>query len=168
MQLAQSVGRFEGHYGYPNDPAWTGSNNWGAIQEPHPTPDNSFEHKDHSANGTPYTGHFRKYATPEAGAKDLLHELYRRAEVRSVLNSGSTVALANAMHKTGYFESSPVSYARNLLRNAIEIARNLGEPLAVDAGGSPASTTGLARKKQSGALAALPVLVAFLLLSKED
>src|SRR5512144_3076916 len=77
LQLAQAVGRFEGHHGYPSgDPAWSGSHNWGAIQEPHPTADNSFEHKDHRADGTEYVGHFAKYPSPEAGAKALLRELY--------------------------------------------------------------------------------------------
>jgi hypothetical protein len=133
----QAIGRHESHYGWPSaekDPAWQGSHNWGAIQVAKPTADNSFAHIDHDAHGKEYIGYFRKYPTDEAGASDLLRELYRRPEVRAVIDSGSATSVANAMRLSGYFEAPASGYAAAIARNAQAIANSLKEPLVVFSG----------------------------------
>lgn len=133
LQMIQAVGRFEGHYGHADDPAWAGSNNWGAIQCLHGPPcgNDCFEHKDTHADGTAYVACFRKYPSAIDGAKGLVHELLRRKAVADVINTGSATAVANAMRATGYFEAPAANYAKNLYRNAQAIATALGEKLVV-------------------------------------
>jgi hypothetical protein len=133
LQIVQAVGRFEGGYGHANDPAWAGSNNWGAIQCGHGPPCgvDCFEHADTHADGTPYTTCFRRYPSAIDGARGLVHELLRRPAVAGVIDSGNATAVANAMHASKYFEATASSYAKNLFRNAQAIALALGEPLAV-------------------------------------
>lgn len=132
LQAVQAVARLESAYGYPEgDSAWSGSHNWGAVQEPSPTVDNSFEHFDRDAKGNVYVGHFKRYPTDETGASDFLHELVRRPSVVQVLGSGLATAIATAMHDTHYFEAKPADYARAIVRNATAIAKNLHEPIYV-------------------------------------
>ncbi len=119
-----------------------GSNNWGANQTSASDPD-SFRNLDHHANGQPYQGHFKKYATPEAGASGFVFVLTdngptrNRASVAAVLDNPdsngnlSADAIAEAMHTTGYFELRTDLYAGNIARNAAKIAAALGEPQRV-------------------------------------
>ncbi len=140
LQAVQAVGRLEGRYGYPQDPQWQGSHNWGAIQAPHGDDSNSFEHKDTHADGTVYVARFRKYPTDEDGASDLIRELYRRGPVAAILIEPgpiSAAAMAKAMHDTGYFELAPEKYAQRIFSNAQAIAKSLGEPLEVTGPGTP-------------------------------
>lgn len=128
LQAVQAIGRLESNYGYPEgDSEWSASHNWGAVQEPHPTAENSFEHFDRNAAGQVYVGHFKRYPTDEAGASDFLHELVRRPSVLAVLGSGSATAIATAMHDTHYFEAKPTDYANAIVRNAAAIAKSLKE-----------------------------------------
>lgn len=145
LQAVQAIGRFEGRYGYPSadrDPAWQGSHNWGAVQEGHPTPENSFEHTDHRADGSTYVGHFKRYASDQAGARDLLHEIWRRPGVRAALPTGSASAIAQAMSKSGYFEAGADKYASAIARHARAIAQSIGEPVRVTLGGTGSSEDG--------------------------
>jgi hypothetical protein len=134
LQAVQAVGRLEGRYGYPNDPQWKDSHNWGAIQAPHGTDADSFEHRDTHADGTVYIARFRKYATDEEGARDLIRELYRRAPVAAVLSGPTPIAstaVAKAMHDTHYFELKPELYAKRIYDNAKAIATAMGESLEI-------------------------------------
>jgi hypothetical protein len=138
LQAVQAVGRHEGFYGFASSPPqWAGSNNWGAIQAPRGADDStSFEAGDTHPDGTAYTARFKRYPTPEAGALDLVRELYRRPTVRAAARAGDLSAMALAMRQTGYHESPPARYAAALDRNARAIAGALGEQLAARPGGA--------------------------------
>lgn len=134
LQAVQAVGRHEGFYGYAQRPlGWYGSNNWGAVHCSNPPPcgDDCFEARDSHADGSVYVACFKAYATPEAGALDLITNLYRRPAVRAVIRSGDLLQLATAMRRTGYHETKPEVYGKALARNATALASSLGEPLAV-------------------------------------
>lgn len=154
LQIVGAVGRFEGVYGT----AWGGANNWGAIQCPHGPPcgNDCVEAQDTHAGGEAYQWCFKRYATPDDGAYDLLREMYRRKGVHDAARTGDARAVALAMYRTRYFEGhcahpenralcEPEAvgyYTKAILRNAGEIARNLKEPLAVRDGSSASSRTG--------------------------
>lgn len=127
-----------------------GSNNWGAIQCGHSTTPGGdcgagcFPNIDHHADGTPYQGCFKVYATPEEGAAGFVYVMtdngpgvHNRASVEAALEATdangavSADAIAQAMHDTGYFEASVDSYAQGIARHAAQIAQALGEPLVV-------------------------------------
>lgn len=134
LQAVQAVGRFEGFYGDATKPeGWAGSNNWGAIQCGHPPPcgDDCFEAGDHHANGTPYVTCFRRYASPDDGARALVNELWRRPSVRAALPTGDLTLVARTMRNTGYHETAVGRYAGGLYRNAQALASGIGEALSV-------------------------------------
>lgn len=117
-RLAQAVALHESGYGSGwsrSCPEAAGSHNWGAIQG---SP--GVICSDTHADGTPYTAPYRVYASDEAGAAGLWHELWRRAPVRRVLMDDAldVSGLARAMHQTGYFEATERSYTK-ALRNAL-------------------------------------------------
>lgn len=158
LQAVQSIARLESGGGYgvsgTSDPAWQGSNNWGAVKcagSPRPPcPEGCFEHPDTDANGQVGIYCFRTYGTPEEGAAAFAHELYRRPKVAQVIASGSAVAIANAMHFDGRSIGQPApymalpapAYARLIADRAKVIAKALGEPLYVTLS-SPSSSAGL-------------------------
>ena len=113
LHTATMVARHESGYGTGWKGEMVGSNNWGAIQASTPpcTPGvsapNVDTHPNADGTSTPYTSCFKVYATPEAGAADLLHVLFvvnKRQSVRNAANTGSIYAVAKAMHDTGYYE----------------------------------------------------------------
>lgn len=134
LQAVQAVGRLEGFYGMATKPAgWAGSNNWGAIQchNRPPCGADCFEAGDNDEHGNAYRACFRRYASPEAGALDLLHELMRRAGVPAALKTGNATAIAGAMRATGYFALAADAYAARIAGAAGAIASSLKEPLLV-------------------------------------
>jgi hypothetical protein len=140
LQAVQAIARHESGPGYGD--GMGNANNWGSIHctSGPPCGDGCIEHTDTNAAGEPYTTCFRRYETPEAGARDLLRELLRRPQVRSVLSSGNAGAIANAMRTTGYFEAPTPVYSAAIARNARAIASALGEPLIVSEMASEAGT----------------------------
>jgi hypothetical protein len=142
LQAVQAIARHESGAGYGD--GMGGANNWGSIHcvSGPPCGDDCVEHTDTNAKGEPYTTCFRRYATPEAGARDLIRELLRRPAVRAVLGTGEPVAIATAMRATGYFEAPIATYAAAILRNAKAIAKATGEPLLM--GHGPDELAGLA------------------------
>jgi hypothetical protein len=82
-----------------------GRNNWGAIQcksRPPCGPD-CFEWGDKHSDGTDYRWCYKRYATPEEGARDLADELIRRVGI-GVLGSRIPRTLAAAMYDSRYYE----------------------------------------------------------------
>lgn len=126
VQCVQAISLLECQYGN----AFGGSNNWGCIQcgQKPPCPPSCVEHGDSHADGSKYQACFRVYPTPLAGALDLLHELYRRPGVPEALRSGDTLAVAEAMRASGYFEAPAKKYALGIETRAKEIAGALHEP----------------------------------------
>lgn len=139
LQAVQAIARHESGPGYGD--GLGGANNWGSIHctSGPPCAETCVEHVDNDATGQPYATCFRKYATPEEGARDLLRELLRRAQVRAVLSSGNAGAIAHAMRQTAYFEAPVGVYATAIARNAKAVSLALGEPWLVTLGGSEAS-----------------------------
>jgi len=129
------------------------SNNWGAVQTRDQSPESSFLATDSSpklkkpANPKGYYNiRFKRHATPEIGAASYLRTLLtgQRATVRAAIRTGSAVAIAEAMHATGYFEGFEATvperirgYASRIAANAKEIASALNEPLMITMGVSP-------------------------------
>ncbi len=146
-QAILAIGYFEGKWGYPgDDPAWHGSNNWGAVKDAaasartgsppatDPEPDcgpTAFVHIDHDANGKAYWGCFRRYPTMREGARDLIRVLHRMPHAWASIDSGSATKLADAMHADRYFELAPGKYATGLYAAAKEVARLTGDRLVV-------------------------------------
>jgi hypothetical protein len=133
LQAVGAVGRFEGMYGS----AFGGANNWGAIQVGHGPPcgDDSVEVQDSHADGTKYQWCYRRYDSPEAGARDLLRTLYKRAGVPEAARAGDSTAMAAAMRASHYFEAPADRYGQAIARHAAAIAQGLSEPLMVGPGG---------------------------------
>lgn len=141
LQAVQAIARHESGPGYGD--GMGNANNWGSVHctTGPPCGEGCVEHADTDSQGQPYVTCFRRYATPEEGARDLLRELLRRPPVREVLSSGSANAIAHAMHRTRYFEMTPGLYGQAIARNAESIAKALGEPLIVTLAG-PAEASG--------------------------
>jgi hypothetical protein len=137
LQIAGAIARGEGYYGravyYDRGSPIRDTNNWGAVQalSRPPCPADAFEATDHHADGTEYQACFRRYATPEEGARDFVRNLAtgRRSSVAPLLRSGDVDAVARAMRVGGYFELAADKYADAIERNAAAIARALGEPI---------------------------------------
>lgn len=131
LQAVQAIARHESGPGYGD--GMGNANNWGSIHcaSGPPCGENCIEHTDTDSSGAPYTTCFRRYATAEEGAADLLRELLRRPPVRAVLASGNAGAIAGAMRATKYFEAPTEVYTAAIARNARAIASALGEPLIV-------------------------------------
>jgi hypothetical protein len=118
-QGVQSVASLETNYGKGQ-----GANNWGSI---HATDGNCTSGTDTDAKGRVYKTCFRNYASPHAGAVDLVRTMVR-SNVKGPLASGSASRVAKAMHKNHYFELAPSAYAERLEARAQAIAEALGEP----------------------------------------
>lgn len=151
LQAVQAIARLESGGGYgvagTSDPIWQGSNNWGAIKcsssgRP-PCPEGCFEHTDTDEHGQAGVYCFRKYETPEDGARGILRELLRRPAVRMALgNPSSATAIANAMKQPPAYMGLPAqAYARLIAQRASEVAKNVGEPVFVTLTG-PSSSSG--------------------------
>lgn len=159
IQLVQAVAKGEGGYGqasYRN--ALTGEsavlNNWGATQCPHGPPCGAdcFEVTDHHADGSPYQWCYHRFATPEEGAASylrILKKIVDRSELgfAGALSTRSVDSFVRSMKQGGYFELRLDLYQANVWKHVQEIARALGEPLAVQKeegsaiGESPFSTS---------------------------
>lgn len=149
LQAAQAIAHLESGAGYgaegTSDGLWAGTNNWGAIkcQGRPPCDENCFEHVDSDEHGQVGMYCFRKYATPDEGARGLLHELLRRPAVRTVINSGSAQAIANAMHQPpAYSTLGAAKYGPRIAERAATLSKRLGEPLYVTLSG-PSSADAL-------------------------
>lgn len=136
LHMALVVGREETHYGdnWTND--GVGSNNWGAVQDPHPTPGSSFPTVDHHADGTPYTGNYRIYPTPEAGFSDLANNVLH-PNVLAAATAGDGFGAIQAMHQNGYFELDPLKYAAAAAKNYAAFLAATGEPALLNFSPSP-------------------------------
>lgn len=151
LQAVQAIARLESGGGYgaagTSDPIWQGSNNWGAIKcassgRP-PCPEGCFEHTDSDEHGQAGIYCFRKFASPEDGARGILRELLRRPAVQRVMeNPSSATAIANAMKAPPAYMGLPAAaYARLIAQRAAQVAKNLGEPVFVTLTG-PSSSGG--------------------------
>lgn len=135
LQAVQAVAHLESSYGAT-------ANNWGSIQsgsEP-PCPDGTIELTDTHEDGTPYQWCYKAYPSPQAGAEDLVRELYRRKGVPSALRTGSGLDVAKAMRATGYFEAPANRYGAGITERARLIASALNEPFFL--GTSSSSSAG--------------------------
>ena len=148
-QAIMAIGRFERMYGLAKKPAaGIGQNNWGGIQcaSRGPCGPDCYPGGDKDAAGQGYDACFKRFATPEAGAKELIRQVTtRRPWVWDALRSGDLSLVAERMGKGGtvdgkwvgvYHESNPATYAGGLWRHANELAKALNENLAVRMGKS--------------------------------
>jgi hypothetical protein len=113
VQGVQAVAWHETNYGAGWRNAGVGSNNWGAIQCGRTPCDPASEffytdtHPDSSGGSTRYEICFCKYASPEAGARALVRQLYKRSSATlTAAKSGDLHAFAAAMHAAHYYEGS--------------------------------------------------------------
>lgn len=122
-QYALTVARGEGFYGlgWPQGQG-AGSNNWGAVQGVGDA--GSFDHIDHHADGTPYTGKFKKYSTREKGFLDMANILLK-PNVKAALAGGSLHDAVFAQHSNGYFELDPAKYLSAVEKNYAQLKVNV-------------------------------------------
>lgn len=154
IDLIQGVTRYETGYG----DKWSspsidctgaaGSNNWGAVKvagSPKASdvsqlkcPASSFACQDSDAAGVRWWYCFKSYATPDAGAADVVRILWNNKATKAYLLSGESdpAGFAKAMRKGGYFEQGEAAYAKNLTANVDPIRRELGRPVGTDIAGS--------------------------------
>lgn len=123
LQAVQAIAHLESFYG-------SKANNWGSIQSNQSPPcgPNAIELTDTHADGTPYQWCYRAYPTPQAGAEDLLAQLYRRKGVPQALKDGTGLEVAQAMRATGYFEAPADRYGKGITDRARLISEALKEP----------------------------------------
>jgi hypothetical protein len=168
MQALQAIGRQESNYGkaweksgaHNPDGKAVGSNNWGGVQKrpvsgvvstgnyPDNPPDcggDGFQHLDHNAKGQPYWGCYRRYPTPEAGAQDLVKQVYvshGRQKVLEAAATGDVVAFSSALRASGYFELALDKHIAATERSVAAIAKALNEPVALKRGGIKSGAMG--------------------------
>lgn len=165
IQYVVSVARGEGHYGtgwgHPSaktiaDSAVYGltgtegveSNNWGAVQGTGNA--GSFPHVDYHADGTPYKGTYKKYATPEDGFLDMAKVILGggkrgptgQAAIKDAIAQGNLRNAVYAQHANGYFELNPESYLSAVLRNYADITAGINWPKILAENGVTAAVAG--------------------------
>jgi hypothetical protein len=122
-QYVLTVARGEGFYGKGWKGEGVGSHNWGAVQGTGPA--GSFANIDHHADGSQYTGKFKKYNTDEEGFLDMARIILNGGkrgaegakEIQAALAKGSLRDAVFAQHRNGYFELAPEKYLQAVLRN---------------------------------------------------
>lgn len=124
-------------------------NNWGAVQAGPPPcdPAKAFEATDTRADGTPYQWCFARYATPGAGAAEMVRQMtVRRPTSWEAMKRGDIDAWAKAMREkdpvTGvglYFEQSVEGRAKGIEQRVRAIAAAFGEPVVATRGGPPSA-----------------------------
>jgi hypothetical protein len=131
VRLVLAVAGLESGYGVGFG---DGVNNWGAIQCGHGPPcgDTCIPWGDKHSDGTGYQYCFKKYASPAAGARDLVSLLARKVGP-GVLSTGNPDVLASAMYDAHYYEGygntreERVSgYAKGLKNRLAEVGSALG------------------------------------------
>jgi hypothetical protein len=143
-QTCLAIARHERNYGLSKTPAaGIGANNWGGVQCPGrgPCADGCYPGRDKDHEGEGYPACFKKYPTPEDGARHLIQLVtIRRPHVHAAMRVGNLLAVAHEMgtERTingklyrAYHQSKTSDYGSALWRHAQEIARALKEPLAV-------------------------------------
>jgi hypothetical protein len=139
IQYALAVARGESFYGKGWKGEGVGSKNWGAVQGSGPA--GSFSNKDHHADGTAYTGKFKRYQSDEQGFLDMARILLKQ-NVRDALARGSLRDAVFAQHSNRYFELAPEKYLQAVLRNYAALTNNTGwSALLSESGGSSAVAT---------------------------
>ena len=158
IQYVLTVARGEGGYGngwgHPSAKTLTesknfgitgyegiGSNNWGAVQGTGNA--GSFPHVDHDEKGSPYLGHFRKYATPEDGLKDIAVTILRggkrkaigAAEIKAAIAEGNLRKAVFAQHANGYFQLPPEQYLASVIKNYDALLNNVRWPKVLSENG---------------------------------
>ena len=152
IQAGQAVARGETFYGN----AWPGTNNWGAVQCaaadasgqcPVGTYPSTDTHPTSSGGAIPYAACFCTFSTAQAGAQKFLNTWLH--DVAGVLGSANTYDYALAMYQHHYYEGQGASvntrilnYSKKIYVNAQDIAKNLGEPLALQYGTKPGTKFG--------------------------
>lgn len=151
-----------------------GSHNWGAITcRRGPRGEclgECFHHDDHDAKGRVVHSCFRRYASDVDGARDLIRTMVTlRKPVAEVIDTGDALAIAKAMHATGYFVSTPEAYARAMMGHAQAMVKELGERLELRGGGGLARGELVTRAATAAAGAAAGMaLTAIALVMLED
>lgn len=173
LQIAGAQAHLESFYGlasYTNKQTGAKSgpiNNWGAIQggKP-PCGEGGFEASDTRADGTPYNWCYKRYPTPEDGARDFVRQItLRRPTAWNHMRRGDIDAYCDQLRhpKNGeplYFEAPAETYAAGLAQRVVNIAGTLGEPVAAKRGGpvdpqtalgvSPGGGDGLTARRAAG------------------
>ena len=154
-QYVLSVARGEGFYGrgwgHVDEKAASfglrgdegvGSNNWGAVQGAGSA--GSFPHIDYHADGSPYVGNYKRYATPAEGFNDMARIILNGGKrgsigasaIKSAINKGSLRNAVFAQHDNGYFELAPERYLAAVMKNYdILTVNNEWKKLLTETGG---------------------------------
>ena len=142
-QFAQSVALYESGYGsyrfynHVTDSYITETNNWGSVhcQVTPPCPPDCFEATDTHADGTKYLACFKRFTSPEEGAKFFIRTFYKnKPSILAAANSGSISNVAQAIHSSRYSEASPAKLESSLTIRLQEITKALGEPMPSSGG----------------------------------
>lgn len=151
-QLLQAMASLESSYGEGWKGHGVGSNNWGAVVakpgEPFFVSADSRPVGDRQAT---YETRFKKYATPAAGARDVVRVCYSYRGAEAAAAGGDALAFAKALFRprpgreVGYYaglamdppDRRPVRRAAGLVRQAIGIARQCGENVLAYGTGAP-------------------------------
>lgn len=146
LQIAQALAAFDGAYGGGR---LEGTNNWGAVHQGFPKdgecPPGGRLFDDFDAKTQKrYPVCFKVYPSPEAGAADVLRQMYvaRATVAQYVRERRDLQTITRALFRAHYFggfrkddpEGNVTDYALNLWSKAQAIAKELGEPLAVERG----------------------------------
>lgn len=149
LQIAGAQANLESNYGlaqYVNKTIPEGQpghssgviNNWGAVQgQP------GFLASDTHADGSPYTAHYKIYATPAEGAADMIrHMTVLRPTSWKHMLEGDIDAWSQSMRAKDplsgqglYFEQSSEGRAQGIEKRVANIAFTLNEPIAAKRGG---------------------------------
>ena len=165
VQYVVTVARGEGHYGtgWGSPSAKTiadsavygltgkegvGSNNWGAVQGTGNA--GSFPHVDYHADGTPYKGTYKRYATPEDGFLDMARVILGggtrgatgQVAIKDAIAKGNLRDAVYAQHANGYFELNPESYLSAVLKNYNSIMAGISWPKVLAENGITVAVAG--------------------------
>ncbi|MDI3285167.1 hypothetical protein [Polyangium sp. 15x6] len=154
FQGIMAIARYERMYGHAAKPeAGRGANNWGGVQCPSRAPckEGCYPGGDKDKAGQGYAACFKKYDTPLDGARHLIQLVTRRRpHVHAALRSGDLLRVGTEMGTKrtidgkdylAYHETDPPVYGRNIFHHAKELAKALGQPLAVRLGETTASSS---------------------------
>ena len=154
-QYVLAVSRGEGFYGkawnpkphkllpVPDTQLAKTSFNWGAVQGSGSANPPFFRHIDHHADGSPYVGKYKRYATAEEGFRDMSRIILNGGkrgekgaeEIRKAINSGNLKDAVYAQHANGYFELNPSKYLDHVLNNYAQLTSNIEwKPLLSESG----------------------------------
>jgi len=106
LLYAHAIGYLETRYGMGWHGPMQGSNNWGAVHCPAHAQNgpNCISYQDSDSAGKPFKVSFKKYATAEDGAADLIHNIFvQRETAKGLAEGGSIMKASYIMRRQKYY-----------------------------------------------------------------